>query len=48
MNDKAKSAGAAGHYEDVSATGINGLDDILCGGLTPYDREGDELPRGKR
>ena len=23
-------------YQDVSATGINGLDDILCGGLTPY------------
>ena len=23
-------------YQDVSATGIAGLDDILCGGLTPY------------
>src|SRR5512140_387045 len=23
-------------YEDVSATGIEGLDDILCGGLTPF------------
>jgi circadian clock protein KaiC len=23
-------------YHDVSATGIRGLDDILCGGLTPY------------
>lgn len=23
-------------YEDVSATGIGGLDDILCGGLTPF------------
>ena len=23
-------------YSDVSATGIGGLDDILCGGLTPY------------
>jgi circadian clock protein KaiC len=23
-------------YADVSATGIAGLDDILCGGLTPY------------
>jgi circadian clock protein KaiC len=24
------------NYTDVSATGIHGLDDILCGGLTPY------------
>ena len=24
------------NYSDVSATGIAGLDDILCGGLTPY------------
>ncbi|HSS27644.1 MAG TPA: ATPase domain-containing protein [Usitatibacter sp.] len=24
-----------GNYDDVSATGIRGLDDILCGGLTP-------------
>jgi len=24
------------HYEDVAATGVRGLDDILCGGLTPY------------
>jgi circadian clock protein KaiC len=23
-------------YHDVAATGISGLDDILCGGLTPY------------
>jgi len=23
-------------YNDVAATGISGLDDILCGGLTPY------------
>ena len=23
-------------YSDVSATGIEGVDDILCGGLTPY------------
>jgi len=23
-------------YEDVAATGIEGLDDILCGGLTPF------------
>jgi circadian clock protein KaiC len=23
-------------YNDVEATGISGLDDILCGGLTPY------------
>src|SRR5690242_14533472 len=23
-------------YNDISATGISGLDDILCGGLTPY------------
>jgi circadian clock protein KaiC len=23
-------------YSDVSATGIDGVDDILCGGLTPY------------
>ena len=23
-------------YKDVAATGITGLDDILCGGLTPY------------
>src|SRR5512142_480856 len=23
-------------YDDVSASGIDGLDDILCGGLTPY------------
>ena len=23
-------------YDDVSATGIEGMDDILCGGLTPY------------
>src|SRR3954468_13507787 len=23
-------------YKDVSATGIKGLDDILCGGLTPF------------
>jgi circadian clock protein KaiC len=23
-------------YEDVSARGIEGLDDILCGGLTPF------------
>lgn len=23
-------------YSDISATGIEGLDDILCGGLTPY------------
>src|ERR1700759_3806502 len=26
----------AGRYDDVSAMGIAGLDDILCGGLTPY------------
>jgi circadian clock protein KaiC len=24
------------HYGDVAATGIAGLDDILCGGLAPY------------
>ena len=36
MNDKTSGAGVAGHYDDVSATGIQGLDDILCGGLTPY------------
>jgi circadian clock protein KaiC len=35
LNDTNR-AGAAGHYQDVSATGIQGLDDILCGGLTPY------------
>lgn len=27
---------AAQSYADVSATGIRGLDDILCGGFTPY------------
>ena len=33
MNDKTNKLE---HYEDVSATGIGGLDDILCGGLTPF------------
>ena len=37
MNDSTPaSSAAADHYQDVSGTGIEGLDDILCGGLTPY------------
>ena len=35
MNDTAKTKNTE-HYPDSSATGIGGLDDILCGGLTPY------------
>jgi circadian clock protein KaiC len=27
---------ATRYYDDVAATGIAGLDDVLCGGLTPY------------
>ena len=30
------SSGKTEVYQDVSATGIQGLDEILCGGLTPY------------
>jgi circadian clock protein KaiC len=33
LNDKTNNTAA---YADVSATGIKGLDEILCGGLTPY------------
>ena len=36
MNDSTNPSAEAEHYRDVSATGIQGLDDILCGGLTPY------------
>ena len=37
MNEAgARSAAGGALYDDVSATGIQGLDDILCGGLTPY------------
>ena len=32
MNDKTKND----HYPESSATGITGLDEILCGGFTPY------------
>ena len=37
MNKPMEKGGEApkGKYNDVSATGIPGLDDILCGGLTP-------------
>ena len=36
MNDQAKNnEGSSQHYRESSATGIAGLDDILCGGLTP-------------
>ena len=38
MNDAARSSAGRAHYEDVSATGIQGLDDILCGGLTELIR----------
>ena len=34
MNDKTNNT--ASYYADSSATGIQGLDEILCGGLTPY------------
>ena len=36
MNDKTNNAEKTGIYSDVSATGIQGLDDILCGGFTPF------------
>ena len=36
MNDPVSSTNPGGNYTDVSPTGIEGLDDILCGGLTPY------------
>jgi len=34
--DPASKRSTGGNYQDVSATGIEGLDDILCGGLTPF------------
>ena len=36
MNEANPHAGDPEDYQDVCATGIGGLDDILCGGLTPY------------
>ena len=36
MNDAVASTAGGAYYEKISATGIQGLDDILNGGLTPY------------
>jgi circadian clock protein KaiC len=36
MNDAAGAAADGAYYQDISSTGIEGLDDILCGGLTPF------------
>ncbi|HZZ91548.1 MAG TPA: ATPase domain-containing protein [Usitatibacter sp.] len=36
MNKPAGPGTGREQYEDVAAMGIQGLDDILCGGLTPY------------
>ena len=36
MNDQAKTNNPAAYYPDASTTGIPGLDEIMCGGFTPY------------
>src|SRR6478735_7986173 len=37
LNDKTNNtAASADAYKDISPTGISGLDDILCGGFTPF------------
>ena len=35
MNDETKT-NKTDHYPNSSATGITGLDDIMCGGFTPH------------